>query len=204
MGPLFYMGRVDRHPEGLIVGLMFWLTFMLANLLRFDFRGDLDLIETLKAMPVRPTALVLAELVAPIVVLALCQGALLASVAYALRTDMRVIGLIVLFTLPISALLIALENLIFLVFPVRAVAVSPGDLQGFGRQMLVLLIKTIVLLIFAGIAGGAGALMWWMNGKSISTGIVTALTLLALEFVLMIPLLVIAFRRFDPSVDTPA
>ncbi len=65
-----------------------------------------------------------------------------------------------LFALPLNAMLIAVENLIFLIFPVRAIAVSPGDLQGFGRQMLVFLLKGVVLLLAAAIAGGIGAAAW--------------------------------------------
>ena len=35
------------------------------------------------------------------------------------------------FALPFNTLLFGIENLIFLLFPQRVVAVSPGDLQGF-------------------------------------------------------------------------
>ena len=70
--------------------------------------------------------------------------------------------------------------------------------------MLVFLLKGVLLLLAAAIAGGIGAAAWWFGEKS--TGLFFATTIISLigEVIGMIPLLVIAFRKFDPSVDTPA
>src|SRR5205814_7679914 len=84
LGPVVYItGRgVGSGSTGAWVGVLFWLTFMVANALRFDFRGDVDQIDTLKALPIRPTAVVIAQLVAPVLVLSLCQAALLGGLGY--------------------------------------------------------------------------------------------------------------------------
>jgi hypothetical protein len=121
-----------------------------------------------------------------------------------LHTATYKLALVMLFALPLDAMLIAVENLIFLIFPVRAIAVSPGDLQGFGRQMLVFLLKGATLLLTTALAGGIGAAAWWVGGKSTSVFVTTTVLMLIAEVITMIPLLVLAFRKFDPSIDTPA
>jgi ABC-type transport system involved in cytochrome c biogenesis permease component len=212
VGPALYFSGVNRRAENgtdqaianLLVGAMFWITFMLANMLRFDFRGDLDHIDTLKALPVPRAAIAIAQLIAPIAVLVICQSVLLTSIGIMLHMDWQKLALVMLFALPMDAMLIAVENLIFLIFPVRYVTVSPGDLQGIGRQMLVFLLKGLALLVGAALAGAVGAGAWFASSKSNSSFIVATLIMLIIEFLFMIPLLVIAFTRFDPSVDTPA
>jgi hypothetical protein len=92
----------------------------------------------------------------------------------------------------------------FLIFPVRIAAVSPGDLQGVGRQMIAFLVRGITLLICGGFAGGIGAIAWVISGQSVPVFAVTALVVLVGEIAGLVPLLVMAFRHFDPSVDTPA
>src|SRR5207249_10910957 len=52
IGPAIYFGGAGHSAAGAIGGMIFWITMMFANLLRFDFRGDVDHIDTLKAMPV--------------------------------------------------------------------------------------------------------------------------------------------------------
>jgi hypothetical protein len=212
VGPaIYFSGAIHRAENGadqaignVLIGAMFWISFMLANMLRFDFRGDLDHIDTLKALPVRRAAIAVAELVAPIAVLVVCQAVLLTSIGVMLHKDAQMLAVVMLFALPMDAMLIAVENLIFLIFPVRYYTVSPGDLQGIGRQMLVFLLKGLFLLAGAALAGAIGAGAWFASGKSNSTFMVTTLIMLIVEFLALIPLLVLAFARFDPSVDTPA
>ena len=187
-----------------MIGVSFWLTFTLANLLRFDFRGDLDQIDALKALPIPPWRIAAAQLIAPVCMLVLFQITLIGSIGVMLHMDREILALALLFAIPMNAMLIAVENLIFLLFPVRAVAVSPGDLQGFGRQMLVFLLKGVALLVAVSLAGAVGAGVWWIGGKTTAVFLVTTILVLAMEVAGMIPLLAIAFRRFDPSVDTPA
>jgi hypothetical protein len=203
-GPMLYAGGLRDHPERVVVGILFWITFMLGNMLRYDFRGDLDHMDTLKALPVHPSAIAAAELIAPVAVLTLFQLLLLISASFLANGFSSVLGLTLLFILPINAILIAVENLIFLIFPVRNVTVSPGDLQGFGRQMLMFMLKTMVLMLSVGIAAGLGAVAYFVSHRSISALVAVTFFALVLEFLAMIPLLVLAFRKFDLSVDTPA
>ena len=43
-------------------------------ILGFDFRSDVDHMETLKALPVKPSALVISQFVVPVLLLSLAQA----------------------------------------------------------------------------------------------------------------------------------
>ena len=53
-------------------------------------------------------------------------------------------------------------------------------------------------------AAGLGGLAYFFGHESTMAFIVVAWTILVLEAMAMIPFLVLAFRRYDPSTDTPA
>jgi hypothetical protein len=188
-----------------VVGGLFWLTFTFSNVLRFDFRGDIDHLDTLKALPVSPAAVSGAQLVAPVAVMALCQACLLAVITVVLSPPPRLILNALAFVVPFDILLIAVENLIFLWFPTRMNPVSPGDLEGWGRQMLVFVLKMIVLMILCSVALGFGFLASWFASDAVPGLIMgTTLTVMLLQAVGFLRVLGAAFRRFDPSVNTPA
>jgi hypothetical protein len=188
-----------------VVGGLFWLTFTFSNVLRFDFRGDIDHIETLKALPVSTTAISGAQLVAPVAVMVVCQACLLAVISVAVAPPPRLILNALAFVVPFDILLIAVENLIFLWFPTRMNPVSPGDLEGWGRQMLVFVLKMLALGLLCTVALGCGFVVSWFVDDALP-GLVmaTTLTVMLLQGAAFLRLLGNAFRRFDPSVNTPA
>lgn len=192
------------NVTGVVVGGLSWLTFIFSNVLRFDFRGDIDHIDTLKALPVSAAAISAAQLVAPVAVMAICQLSLLAVMSVVLTPHPRLIVAAIAFIVPFNILLIAVENLIFLVFPTRMNPVSPGDLEGWGRQMLVFFLKMVALTILCGIAAGLGILVSIASGRLPGTFVATTVIVMMIEAVGFLPLLALAFRRFDPSVNTPA
>jgi hypothetical protein len=84
------------------------------------------------------------------------------------------------------------------------VAFSPGDFQVFGRQLLFMLVK-IVLVSFAGlVAFGGGAIVYFLTGSAMIPAMVFGWVLVAIQAAAMIPLAGWAYRRFDVSLDTPA
>ena len=186
-----------------LVGVIFWITFMLANLLRFDFRGDLDQIDTLKALPVPAAAIASAQLVAPVAVLSIYQMVLLTSIGVMLHTAFYKLALVMLFALPLNAMLIAVENLIFLIFPVAqsrsALAIFRalvGKCWSFCSKALCCSWRRLLPAESAPPPGGSAE-------KRPALCLHDVVALLG-EVIGMIPLLVLAFREFDPSIDTPA
>ena len=116
-GPAFYYFGAARARGRALIGVSFWLTFTLANLLRFDFRGDLDQIDALKALPIPPWRIAAAQLIAPVCMLVLFQITLIGSIGVMLHMDREILALALLFAIPMNAMLIAVENLIFFSSP---------------------------------------------------------------------------------------
>ena len=198
-------GGTRGNVGWVIVSVLFWLTFMFSSMLPFDFRGDVDRIDTLKVLPVSAPAVCAAQLIAPVIVLAICQLSVLAVVSAVLTAEPQLVAVLAVLIVPFDLLLIAIENLIFLVFPVRANPISPGDLEGWGRQMLVFVLKVLLLFGLCGVAAYLGFRAANLAGPgSFNLFVAVTLVVMMLEAVGFLPLLAVAFRRFDPSLNTPA
>jgi hypothetical protein len=108
------------------------------------------------------------------------------------------------FSLPFNMLLFGVDNLLFLLFPVRTVAASPGDLQHIGRMMLEMTVKIAVMGLAAGFAALMGLAGYWTGGQSWIAALSCAWLGLSFLAGLTIPCLAWAYARFDVSTDTPA
>ncbi len=198
-----HAGAGEGSVGFLVMPLVMLSAFLLPQMLQFDFRGDVDRLDVLKSLPIGAAAVVLGQLIAPVLMASVIQLVMLESVALAI-TGWNEILVAVLILLPIANVLIfGIENLVFLLFPTRVTAIGTGDMQAVGRQMLVMFIKLGALFVAGGLAAATGGLAWLITGRSnIAIVAGAALAVLALG-VALIPCLGFAFRRFDPSRDTP-
>jgi hypothetical protein len=194
--------RTDAFPP--VVGVAGWLTLFTTNLLRFDFRGDLEQIDTLKALPLRSWAVVLGELTAPVTILSGLHFLLLIGLCLVEPRHCEEAVSIAILIIPLNLLFSLIENLIFLVFPVREMAVSPGDLQGTGRRMIVLVLKLLGVIAVGTLATAAAMAVYYFVIASLPIASAAAAMVLLGADAALVPLLAWAFVRFDPSVDTPA
>jgi hypothetical protein len=194
-------GKQSVH---LLIGLLAWLTFLCSSMLSFDFRGDVDHIESLKALPLPAWAVAAGQLVSPVLVLSLLHAIILGIAAFAVPGYRLYLLLAIPLLIPLNALLFAAENLIFLWFPSRPAAVSPGDFQVMGRKFIFMIGKMLILGTGLFVAGIGGGLTWKLSGLNVPLGALAAGIILALEVVAIIPLIAHAFWRFDPSIHTPA
>ncbi len=204
---LFLSSIGDTVAEGVslaITAAVVQLTLVFTMMLRFDFRNDLEQIDWLKIMPVHPIALVLGELIVPVLIATITQAILLLGVAYLTSAPGLQAGLIVLtvFTLPLNFLLFGLENFLFLMFPSRSMAFNPGDLQGFGRQTVLFLVKMLLMVAAAVSATILGALILTFTG-SLMAAMTAAWLWLAGLAVGTVPLVAWAFQEYDPSTNQP-
>ncbi|MBX7258463.1 MAG: putative ABC exporter domain-containing protein [Candidatus Hydrogenedentes bacterium] len=187
----------------LIAGLMVWLTIFLSTMLRYDFRSDIEQMDWLKMMPLRASAIVAGQFVVPVALCSLLQiGLVAAAVAYAGRPGALLLA--ILFAPPLNTLLIAVDNILFLLFPTRLAAFSPGDIQLFGRQLLFMLLKVISVALACGVAALAGGAAYLALGASVTAFVAVSWIIMMLFSISMIPLAAWVFRRFDVSMDTPA
>jgi hypothetical protein len=203
-GPVLATAGHNKEIVNVLFGVLAWLTFLCSSMMNFDFRGDVDLIDTLKALPLRESAVAVGQLVVPVLLLTMVHTLLL-GIAAAMLPGQRAIllGALVL-ALPFNAILFGAENLIFLLFPSRPAAVSPGDFQVMGRKFVFLLMKALMLAVAGIIALTAALLVWIATGRSLAPAIAVGWLALAAEAIALVPAIAWAYRRFDPSIHTPA
>jgi hypothetical protein len=204
MAPL--LGSALEESDAIVptvIALGIWLSVFLTALVPFDFRGDIDRIGTLKTLPIAPWRLTIGQLLTPVLLLSAMQGLGLMA-AYALAPDNPGLLLaLAAYVLPFNFALVALENLLFLLFPVRLMAATPGDFQTVGRNVLLSIGKVIGMGMIVVAAGGVGAGCVLLTGN-FWVGVAAAWPVVALSGVALVPLVSQAFVWFDVGRDTPA
>ena len=129
---------------------------------------------------------------------------LLGNVMIATTTHRDLLAVAAGLALPFNALLMSTENAIFLLFPSRPAAASPGDFQMLGRQAAQLVMKAFAVIFGLVIAFGVAAPVFVLLGGPLIVLTLLAGAVLFGETCALVPLMAWAFRRFDPSIDTPA
>jgi hypothetical protein len=202
----YMLGQSPRAfgTPGIGIGLVAYMTFLFIMVLPVSFRGDLDHLDFLKTLPVRPLALTLGELAGCAVVLTATQLAVLAIYGAATASGGFLLLAAAVLALPLDMLLLAASNLAFLIYPVRRTQGASSDLNVVGRGVMSFFLQLLFLLPLLGIAAGLAAVAYLASGYSLTVLVATACAVLLLELVPMMLLVAGAFERFDPSTETPA
>jgi hypothetical protein len=197
----FVMGRRGANVTVAIFPAVIWFTILILATLKFDFRGDLDQMPWLKSLPLNPSAVVAGQIVTPALLLAACHLAIFGAAA-AMLPETRVPALAAaVLAAPFDLLLVAIENLLFLLFPTRGTA-TPGEIGAMGRQVVLFVVKILALALACGIATGFGLLAGKLT-HSTATALAVTFCALVAEGLALVPLVALAYQRFDPSTDTP-
>lgn len=199
-GPLFWAFRHHGEtaaPMFIIVGM--WITLLLPNMFRFDFRSDVLHMDVLKALPISASAIAVGQVFAPILVLTLIDVVLLAVGAFMIESARAALVAAMLLVLPLNMLIIGVENLLFLLFPSKQAMMTPGDFQMFGRQSVILFLKGVAILIGCGVAAGLGGLTYVLMDGWWPPVIAVAWLTLACSALALVPLMARAFKQFDPG-----
>jgi hypothetical protein len=204
VGPLFGSALKAVDATQPLIFVIAWLTILLSGLLKFDFRGDLDHMEELKSLPLHPAAIAVGQIIMPAIILTAAHVVLLGSVAIATRTHLEWLAVAMGLAFPFNMLLMATENAIFLLFPTRPAAASPGDFQMLGRQAAQLVMKAFTVMIGLAVAVALSVPVFILLGGPLVVLTLLAGIILLGETCALVPAIAWAFQRFDPSVDTPA
>ncbi len=182
-----------------MMGLL--VLFVVPAALRFDFRADIDMIDTLKSMPVPSRAVVTGQVLTPAVLLTVVIWVFTVTIAISFGYGTPVAAAGILLAIPLSLLLAAVENLVFLLYPVRPPVGNPADITLMARMMLSMLVKGLIVFAALAVAAGAGVLGGLLGGWVVGV----ALTWIALLATVagLIPLMVALYDRFDVSRDAP-
>lgn len=177
------------------------LTLFQTVLLRFDFRADLDRMESIKALPLRPISVAFGQLATPIAFMTASQW-LLAGVGFAMFPRFGWFFLVAVLAAPgVNTLLVGVENLMFLLYPSRPPTGPVLELQRVGRGTFVSLAKFAVSILGGAVVGGVGAGVYYATGGSWPAVIVAGwLSLAAVAWSVVIAV-AWAFVRFDVSRD---
>ncbi len=165
------------------------------------FRGDIDRMDWLKSLPIHPAALTLGQVSGPAVMLSILQAIVLVA-AWTLcggSSVMYGIGLVLL--APVNLLLFGLENLIFLIFPLRTTSATAGDFQFMGKYTLLAMFKMLLLFVCLAIAAAGGIV--YLIVPQIWLAVACCAALLLIMDAVVVLLATQAFLRFDVSLDTP-
>jgi hypothetical protein len=198
------IGGVPQDVVAIVPGFVIWLTFFFSNMLRYDFRGDLEQMEVLKTLPMRPMAIAVGELVTPVLIITAIQFLMLGSVAVVSHTAWLQITAAIAFAPLLNFFLFGVENLFFLLLPTRALVISPADFQSFGRQLVMMIGKMLLFGVCVAVAAVPGGIAYWLSGGSWVALFVTAWIILFVEASAVLPLMAWSFRRFNVSEDGTA
>ncbi len=186
------------------LGMVFYLTFLFSMQLPWAFRGDLDHIESLKTLPISPVAIAAGELAGGTLILCGIQIAALTLVGAFAPAGWPILATASAFCVPFDLMILALNNLLFLLYPVRMAAGTSFDFQLFGRMMLSFAMLFLTLIPALGIPAGIGGVAYLVSGYSLTAFSVTTWMVLTVELVPLVLALAWAFWRFDVSTQTPA
>lgn len=198
------LGIHQKTPEQPIaaaaasMAVMVYVSFLIC----MSLQNEIERVGYLKSLPLRPVAIVLGELLGFVVLLSAVQGLFFLMLCGLLPSVAGWLICAAVLVLPLNFLLFAIDKLIFYLYPTRMAKGAPGDFQNAGRQMFFVFLKMLLLgggLTLVGIAVVPGAMF-----RSPLLAVIPAVVVLLIECVGIVPLLIYAFDRFDPSVDTPA
>jgi hypothetical protein len=171
--------------------------------LTFDFRGDVDRMDVLKALPIAPWRIVVGQLAGVVLLLGAIQLLGLAGIQALFGGVGPVLLGALLLCWPANFLTVGIDNVLFLWFPTRQVLVQPGDFQMMGRQMVLMLAKFLALGVAFGTAGLIGLLVAVLTRGSVAAVVLAAFVVLAGWAAGLVPVLALAFANFDVARDTP-
>ncbi len=186
-----------------LVGLAVWLTIFLTAIVPYDFRGDIDRMAVLKTLPIRSWCLALGQLLTPTLILTLILWLLLGAACLVAPVEEWLVLAVAAFAPPFAFLIIAIENLLFLFFPVRLMAATPGDFQALGRNVLLGMGKLVGLGLTGTVAALIGVVVYLLT-QQVGLALAAAWAVVALAGLALVPLIGLAFTWFDVGRDVPA
>jgi len=187
------------------------------NLLRIDFRADLNMAEQLLSYPLPGWQIVLGELLAPLVILASAQWLLILGAALFLvphaplaATERGSMALAAAILAPtIDLIMLIIPNAVALLLPswVRFDKNAPRGIENFGQNIIVTLGQLFVMLVAVLPAGLVFWLTFFLAGLALPAPAIPPVAALATAAILVtegyfaIRFLGKAFERFDLSAE---
>ncbi|MFQ3591766.1 MAG: putative ABC exporter domain-containing protein [Gemmataceae bacterium] len=203
-GPILAMSSSEKIGVliGMLVGMTVWLSLFLPLLVPFDFRGDIDRMATLKTLPIAAWRLALGQMIVPSLVMTFAKSLILVGVGISFPSFLSYLLMGLLIICVFDLYVIGVENLLFLLFPTRVGAVTPGDFQAMGRNILLSFARGFSLIVPA-FGAGIGTLVGYLSGW-IWLGVLVGVVPVVVAFAGIVAAAGWAFTQFDVGRTTPA
>lgn len=202
---VIFLAPLLEYPMflGIAIGVPIGLALLAPSVIGFDFRPDLERIDVLKTLPIAPSGVIVGQLITPVLVLTVAEWVALGSILLAVRLDATLIITLFSLSVPVNILLLEVENLFFLWFPVPLMPTNAVDFQTVGRLLILLIIKVCCVGFAVAIAMACGYAAYYIFRESWPASIATAgLVTLGIDLGL-VPLLVQAFNHFNVASERP-
>jgi|GEM_PF-3377406 len=196
-GPLASVAGIPITDDRALVIVLFFFAFILPRTLICDFRGDLGRMETYKTLPIAPWRICTGQLMVQVLLsYAVALMMIVSVLLFEDRVNAPVALALVVFTLPLTLLIYAVENTIFLLFPAKLVPMGRADFEFLGRALVEFIVKMAIILLAVSVAAGVGVFTFMtLKGSLIVPGVASWLTL-ALIGGLATLVMQFAFGRF--------
>lgn len=177
------------------VGAMGYMSLLVC----LTLQNDIERVGFLKSLPLRTVSIVIGEMLGFVVLLSVTQLLFMAGIMYFFPQQFLWVLCGMALTFPLNFLLFGVDKLVFYIYPTRLAKGAPGDFQNSGKQMIFIALKMSILgacLLVMGLSTLPAALLLHSPVAAVGSFAVVLL----LECVAVVPLLSIAFDRFDPGV----
>jgi hypothetical protein len=191
----------------LVATVVFYSFVLLPEAIKFDFRLDSDHLVQLKVLPVSSFRMVVGQLAVPILIATLFQCGLYLLAGVLREIPAVLILSAILLSIPMNVLFVAIDNLIFLLYPHRP---AQEGFEAFVRTILKFTFKSVLL----GVAGGF-VLFWALSSRFLADSVVGLPDQVRLIFIsglcaaawmaaaAALAAVTCAFEKFDVSVSVP-
>ena len=176
------------------MGAMGYMSFLIC----LTLQNDIERVGYLKSLPIRPISVIIGDMIGFPILLSVIQSLFIVVLACCFTSIAPWLLCGALLTLPLNLLLFGIDKLVFYIYPTRMAKGAPGDFQNSGKQMIFMTLKMLMLgaaALVVIIAALPGALAL----QSPVVAVACAGFVLVIECGALVPLLMIAYDRFDPS-----
>lgn len=196
-GPLTAVIGIPITDDRALLMLFFFFGFMLPRTLICDFRGDLSRMEIYKTLPIAPWRICAGQLVVQVLLSYVIALTMIVSVlVFEDRVDASVALALAVFALPLTLLIYAVENTIFLLAPAKLVPMGRADFEFLGRSIIEFMVKMTIIVLAMSVAAGIGAFMFMSLGTTLVLAALASWLTLTLIGGLATIVMQYAFRRF--------
>jgi hypothetical protein len=209
-GVACWLAAMNQEPSGPdpggrlapILMMLFMMNFMVVASFPFGFRADLDRMDWLKVLPLKPTAIVIGQALPLVTWLCVSDVGVLAAMGLFDPRSAEIAWIFAALAPPFVVVLVTLESFLFLLFPTRDLAMQTGDFQAYGKYMVLFALRAAALGCCAAPAAIVGAVIYFLT-QSWPLCLTGAGAVLMVEAAIFVVAAAWAFRRFDVSLDTP-